>query len=374
MRKASFYIIFVLLQLLVAEVALQSYYRLANGDWLMRRVALPIFEEDDVRVYRNAANLDFKHATNEFNVRYYTDNMGFRSAAPGHTTTVEKPADTYRILFLGPSFSFGTASQYEDMYVTLIAEQLQVSGKKIEVINLGTPSQPIRWQLCWVKEMAPKFSIDLVVHSVYGYSILAESDCDRTPPLPFVEDGFILAEDPGLAYRIEYYSKKSALVFYAWYLYEIVAPPDETRQGLGTEFYQQVASGTANTTHGKGYYKRLVFEGYTPYIENIRSWLGEQQKLAILFVPFSYIIHPESAKRFGDPENVPDRSDLMIRALAASEALDELGVTFIDPTEALLDKAESERQYNVIDVHFTQSGNRTVADYAAPVLQQIIDE
>ena len=142
MRRIFFYFIFVTLQLLIVELALQTYYRISSGDWLIRRVVLPIFQADESRVYRVQANLDYPHITNEFSVNYYTDNLGFRAANPDKITNVEKAEDMYRILFLGPSFAFGTASNYEDMYVTLIAEQLQVEGKAIEVINLGTPAQP----------------------------------------------------------------------------------------------------------------------------------------------------------------------------------------------------------------------------------------
>ena len=106
MRKISFYLILIILQLVFVDLVLQTFYRVTNGDWLFRRVVLPMYAADDVRVYSVKPNLDYAHITNEFRVNYYTDNLGYRAASPEKVTQIEKADDVYRVLFLGPSFPF----------------------------------------------------------------------------------------------------------------------------------------------------------------------------------------------------------------------------------------------------------------------------
>ena len=106
LRKAFFYLILLTLQIALVEGILQAYYRITNGDYLAKRVDLPIFAADQHRIYRVQSNLDYQHDTNEFSVSYTTDNFGFRAAGPNKETRIEKPDGTYRIMFLGPSFNF----------------------------------------------------------------------------------------------------------------------------------------------------------------------------------------------------------------------------------------------------------------------------
>src|SRR6185436_11307137 len=107
---------------------------------------------DPARVYRLKANLDYLHKTREFTAGYRTDEAGMRT--DGHTAVpaIPKSNDAFRVLALGPSFAFGWGVNYEDSYIYQIANGLRVPGKRVELINLGTPSQPISYQLKWLKE------------------------------------------------------------------------------------------------------------------------------------------------------------------------------------------------------------------------------
>ena len=73
--------ILLILQIALVEGILQAYYRITNGDYLAKRVDLPIFAPDLHRIYRVQSNLDYQHDTNEFSVSYTTDNFGFRTAS-----------------------------------------------------------------------------------------------------------------------------------------------------------------------------------------------------------------------------------------------------------------------------------------------------
>ena len=364
LRKAFFYLIMITLQIALVEGILQAYYRITNGDYLSKRVDLPIFAPDPHRIYRVKSNLDYQHHTNEFSVVYYTDNFGFRAASPTRETNIEKPDGTYRIMFLGPSFTFGTANQYEDMFVTLIGKGLVAPDARIEVINVGTPSQPPRYQLCWLQAMGHKFQPDMIVQTVYGDPLLVEMTCDLSPPLPVVRDGRLYSQEPTFKLWFIARAKQSAIVFYSWYLYQSVFAPEKMEKGLGTELYREGQTDTDNAGE--------IIAPFNAYIDFFESVVGKHVKTAFLHIPFSYVVHPEDLARFSHLEaNAPDEARKLSER--TERLLAENSIIYIDPTNALVDAAASSRMYYFLDVHFTAAGNKTVADMAVPVLQGLIN-
>ena len=365
LRNAFFYLIMLLLQLALVEGVLQAYYRITTGDYLVKRVDLPIFAPDQYRVYRVQSNLHYRNITNEFNVTYDTDNFGFRASSPEKVTHIEKPEGTYRIMFLGPSFSFGTASNYDDMYVTLIGNRLVAPGSRIEVINVGTPAQPPRFQLCWLEAIGHEFKPDMVVQTVYGEPLLVETECDLSGQLPVVQDGRLYSQPPTFLLWFVAKAKQSAIVFYTWYLYQTVFAPDKMEKGLGTDFYRE---GPADKVDAGS-----ILSHYRNYIEFIKRTTGDHVKTAFLHIPYSYVVHPEDIARFSHVE-VSAPGDTRMLAARIRDLLAENSIVYINPTDALVEKAADSRMYYFLDVHFTPTGNRILADQAIPVLQRLVDD
>lgn len=365
LRKAFFYLVMITLQLALVEGILQAYYRITTGDYLAKRVDLPIFAPDPHRVYRVRSNLDYRHDTNEFNVVYATDNFGFRAANPDKETQLEKPVDSYRIMFLGPSFNFGTASNYEDTYIAQIGNRLVGPGKNIEIINVGTPSQPPRFQLCWLQAAGHGFKPDMIVQTVYGHPLLAETGCDLSGPLPVVKDGHLYSQAPTLRLWFIARAKQSAIVFYSWYLYQAAFAPEKMEKGLGTDFYREAPEHLVDEAD--------ILRPYTEYNVFVKSVAGEHVKTAFLHVPYSYVVHPEDSARFAhlDASAPGEARELSARI---KNLLADNSIVYIDPTRALVDAAAASRMYYFLDVHFTAAGNRVLADHAVPLLQQLIEE
>lgn len=311
------------------------------------------------------SNLNYQHHTNEFSVAYKTDNLGFRAASPNKETSIEKPDGTYRIIFLGPSFNFGTANNYEDIYITLIGNGLVTPDTDIEVINVGTPSQPPRFQLCWLQILGREFQPDMIVQTVYGHPLLIETTCDMLGSLLIVRDGHLYSQEPTFRLWFIAKAKQSAIVFYTWYLYQAVFSPEKMEKGLGTAFYKE---GPRSTVDAEG-----ILSPYNDYIDFVESAVGDQVKIAFLYVPVSYVVHPEDRARFALKEvAAPDK----IRELSEriESLLTENSITFIDPTDAMVDKATNSRMYYFLDIHLTPAGNKVLADQSIPILQRLINE
>ena len=141
--RGLLYLVFLIV---CVEVGLQGFYYVTAGDFLFRRVAIPIYAREPYAGYGNRPGLSFDHRTNEFHARYYINQAGFRVPRPDLEYTLAKPSDTYRIMVLGPSFAFGWGVDYELSFAGVLQRLLQerdfAGEKKIEIINAGVPAMP----------------------------------------------------------------------------------------------------------------------------------------------------------------------------------------------------------------------------------------
>jgi lysophospholipase L1-like esterase len=357
-----------LLALLLLELSLQGFYRVTVGDWLFRRTAVPIFEADPVRCYRLKADLAFPHRTPEFAVTVYTNHQGLRTDARRLPLELDRRGETgYRLLFLGPSYSFGWGNEFEQSYAALITDGLRSPGRRLEAVNLGTPGQTVGMQLCWLRAFGSRLRPDLVVQTVFGNARLVHTACPERLSCPLVEDGFLVPSLPRWRRRLGEAAKRSAAVFYAWWIQrrhpgtaERLAGldgsdlPDEPRQRLADE-------PTERTT-----------ARYVEHVRSARSYAGAQARTAFVFVPPSFVVHPEDLGRWGGMS--PDEA-AEVPALAArvQEGLRGEGVIFIDTTPALRRAAARERLYYWLDTHLNPAGNRVVAEAVVERLRAVVE-
>lgn len=361
----------IFVNFLVLEVTLQVFYRVTAGDWLVNRAGLPIFSYDEHRYYKVIPNLTYRSVTNEYDVTYYTDKWGFRSDATRRHTPREKAEDAYRILYLGPSFTFGSAGNYEDIYTTLIARGVKVANKRVEVVNLGTPGQPPGLQLCWVEAVGFEFKPDLVIQTVYGSPLLSETVCRRNlSDLPVIEDGYLLREPPTLKRELVRLAKKSAVAFYTWYLWQLAMSDGIISESLGGNFYKekQESETSPKVLNAPSLFKR--------YAKTIRTALGEDVQIAFIYVPWSFVVRPSDTSRWAhlgvyDYDRV---ETIRNNASDVGELLANDFITFINPLNLLMERDKYERTYYFIDIHFTPLGNEAVAQVAIPIVQKLIEE
>jgi len=78
---------------------------------------------------------------------------------------IEKPLDTFRIITLGDSFTFGVGVNTKDNWPEKLEDMLKNSlkCKKIEVINLGVPGYDIEYSVERFKIRGSKYKPDLVI-------------------------------------------------------------------------------------------------------------------------------------------------------------------------------------------------------------------
>jgi hypothetical protein len=334
----------------VAEAAAQVYYALTTGDVLARRAALPIFEADPTRCYRLRPGLSFRHRTPEFDVTIYTNDEGMRTG-PDQAPVADKKPGVFRVLFLGTSYAFGWGSEYEDSYAARIGAGLARRGLDVEVLNLGTPAQQPAQQLCWLRENARRIRPDLVIQTVFADPAALAGSCAPDPECPAVEGGYLVR--PGRGPRLwGELGKRSALVFYGWYVRQRYVAGAARREPMGghpPELGLPAGEGPDEL--------RPRYEGF---VRSVRDAAGEPIEVDFLLVPAAFVVHPEDAARWGPIGTKGE--EFRARGRAAARALEAGGLRFIDATPALREGSGAGRMFHWLDTHLTPAGNRVVAD------------
>jgi len=342
--------------LLLLELLLQGFYRLTAGDSLTRRMALPIFAPDATRCYRLQADLAYLHRTTEFSITVYTNAQGLRTDRFRRPLEMPKPEGTYRVLFLGPSLAMGWGSEYEQSYAALIGAGLGTEGRRVEVVNLGTPGQSNALQLCWLRAYGRALRPDLIVQTVPYHPGWIDQGCPERRDCPLVEEGYLARRSSRWRRRLAELSKRSALVFYGWYLHRRYLAAAPASAGLpGAEVSSENVHPLGGESVGS------IGERYAAYVRYVRDCVGGEVPIAFVFVPPSFVAHPEDLRRWVGFDAQWARS---VRSLAAAtdQTLRRHGILFVDSTPDLERSASGGRLYFWLDTHLTPAGNRVIAE------------
>jgi hypothetical protein len=337
------------------EIGLQVFYFVAaGGQSLLSRTAIPIFTPNEYCGFFNKPNLSYLHRTNEFKCLIYTNSQGFRVARPGVEYSRYKAPDTFRVMLVGPSFTFGWGVNYGDTVAARLEEMLKpcLGGKsRIEIINTGVPSMAPLPQLNWLTHVGCSFMPDLIVQFIYGSMSI---DPDGNHDLFADRQGFLEQSDLSTREWVFDEAKKSAMVFYGWMLYTTLFPGRGQRingAGRGLERAARFRPDAAEVKVSLDYYRRLL-----------RAADECGAKLTIVYLPLSYCVHRGDLARWrhlGVEDNI-DEQIAFDREFC--DYLDQAGEDCLNITPDLVKSAaEPGRLYYWLDIHWTPRGNLVAA-------------
>lgn len=109
-------------------------------------------------------NTTVRYNTAEFNYTVKTNSLGFR----GEEMSTFKPTDTFRILALGDSFTFGWGISEKETWPRILENYYKgkLKNKRVEVYNLGRPGDSPVHYLERVREYGEKLNADLIIVGV----------------------------------------------------------------------------------------------------------------------------------------------------------------------------------------------------------------
>ncbi|MBN2492341.1 MAG: SGNH/GDSL hydrolase family protein [Planctomycetes bacterium] len=121
----------------------------------------PLFDTTEALPLVLRKNLDGRHVSREFSVRYRTNSHRLRDPE----RPLGRPAGVRRILVLGDSLTFGSGVNDEDTFVRQLERRLNASadGGHYEVINAACASWGTAHHLVFLEELGWKFEPDLVL-------------------------------------------------------------------------------------------------------------------------------------------------------------------------------------------------------------------
>jgi len=124
-----------------------------------------IYENSPTRRYVLKKNFFGTHYHPEFTVHYKTNSKGLRD----YEHNYEKKNNTFRILVLGDSMTFGEGVEVNESYPKILEKLLNnnTQGKKFEVINAALPAQNTDQELIYFMEEGYKYNPDLIILGFY---------------------------------------------------------------------------------------------------------------------------------------------------------------------------------------------------------------
>ncbi len=171
-RRVAIVSVALLLGTIVAAIGVEIWVRLT---WDVRRGTPGFYVPDAVRGQRLAENYDGWFA----GVPVHINRLGLRDP---REYDLAKKANTFRILVLGDSVTFGHGSVYEHTYPFLVEQELRAWRPDIDwqVWNAAVPGYNTSQELAQLLDVGPRFKPDLVVVGVYENDLSGNSPA-KTP-------------------------------------------------------------------------------------------------------------------------------------------------------------------------------------------------
>ena len=182
--------------LLLMAIGVEAWVRLA---WDDRRGTPGFLVSHPTRGQRLGINYDGWFA----GVPAKTNSLGFRST---RADIVEKGPDTFRILVLGDSVTFGHGAVHD--YPSLLEAELTKWRADVDwqVWNLGVPGYNTSQEMTYLREVGPLYAPDLVIVGFYINDIIGNAPAP-SPSLPRRAGSRVLAFLQEHWYSTEFYKR-----------------------------------------------------------------------------------------------------------------------------------------------------------------------
>jgi len=332
------------------EILFQFHYYIKYQGYLFNRVDLPIYQKSEVGCWKVKPNIEFTHNSDEFNYKIYTNKYSQRTISK-ETKKLERSNDKL-VLFLGDYLTFGKGNNYDKTFAHLISKYY--SNKKFKSINASIPAQLPHRQLCWFLNEGYKNKPDIIIQTINN-NLKLDIPNNRNKLINFCKkinkceiSNYTVRKNKLEKKEKSFFStkflKNSAIIYYSW----------KTLIHIKLKFFGNIDIKLERKLDIK--FKEEHEKYFQNYINAVNS-LSPKTKVIFLYIPNSYIIHPNDITRYSN-KNLDDYFQEKIYKLSLLEYLENrfnLVNTFYE-----LRLNNNERLYNLIDTSLNQKGNKIV--------------
>jgi len=291
--------------------------------------------------------------------RFHINAHGFR----GEEITKRKPDDVFRVFVIGGSTVFCPSAAWEKSHVRLLEKKLRAAypARRIEVMNAGVPWYTTQHSLINYLFHVRAFEPDLVIF-MHGINDLFRS----FSPVQFAHGAY--REDYS-----HYYGAVSRVVFRSF--------PADRRGGTwtGSELIDRVVSGVAQRFTGTGTDAEEVaideFKSLGAFARNVTAFAerlrADGVRLVLCTQPTLYRLDLDDEDRARavlratfclEDGRFPDLAS-MVRAMRSYNAATREVATRVGVPDLDLDAAVPKTgEYFIDDCHYTEAGNRRLAE------------
>jgi len=326
---------------------------MTNGDFLLNRVNLPLYENSNSSCWKLKSNLKTTHKTNEFGYEIIVDDDSFRCLDVTENKDVVNSKEK-KVMFLGAGMAFGWGNSYNDTYAYLISKYLKTKGIK-KSINAATPAQLPNRQLCWFIKEGYKYKPDIIIHTLNGEDLGLflpqdiddfEKFCEKISQCKIHgytvnKNGYLVSDENSLM-NYKLFLKNSATFFYSWYNYSKVK----------SNFIKEEK--ILRTSKNLSYKKKNFLLMYKNYLKVINKY-SKNTKVIFLHIPKSYAIHFGDRSRWShqkiDFEKILIENTLNIKKI-------EKKYNFIDMYPLFFKERKFKRIYYFLDTNLNSYGHK----------------
>lgn len=152
--------ILIVIVALVVSLCMAEFTARIYTDFILHYPSINIY--DELLGWKLKKSLHAYRKTSQFSYHIDTNSHGLRSDEIGS----EKTADTYRVLILGDSFTFGEGVEVNERFDQQL-KKLSIPGKALEVINAGVMGYGTDQELLYLIHEGLKFKPNLVILMTY---------------------------------------------------------------------------------------------------------------------------------------------------------------------------------------------------------------
>ncbi len=323
-----------------------------------------LFTADPDVVYRLKSNQAAVYSQFEFSVAESTNSIGLRDREIG-----DKPANGYRILGLGDSFSYANGVELEDTYFKRIQRRLtESSGRPVEIINCAAPAYGLIQETGLLKKLSPSLKPDAALIGFYVGNDFIDSynlyDSDGKPAIAVTNAGGLVSiklidQEGGIrgftGKLRQYLATNSHLyVFLRNRLSELLSKAGLRGAPPAPDFCAKEYS--EDLKKGWELDQRLLLEAKEFTQRN-------NMRLIVVVLPAIYQVYEDAWTKYFTTFKVdPNLYDLNKPQTLLNEFCQKNGIEIIDMLPGMRREGKSQQLFFPIDTHMNPEGHRVVAD------------
>jgi lysophospholipase L1-like esterase len=292
------------------------------------------------------------------------NSQGFRGAE----YTQVKPANTYRIISLGDSFTFGIVPvqyNYNSRIERQLNRKLTDQGKQFQLINMGIPGIGPREYLALLTNEGIQLNPDMVMVSLFIGNDLLEAERGMDKKREWYSYSYVLSF---LNYAITIQKK------YEGKAYGVKNEYVDNKPSLEAGRFLEIQSARHQIFVKGDTESSTALNNQVEYIKQMKKICDSKNiKFLVVMIPDENQINPELQQQIMAKLKVDSQQiDIKQPNQALATAFTQAQIPYLDLLDTFITGSKQELLYKPQDTHWNIAGNRVAAQAITPkIIEQI---